>query len=88
MDRPFPRVASGRTRHCRGVYGCGLGPRRRRSGDRRLDELYPGVEELLQSVDYLITSRDIPGRLMEEPDLRKSLPALHQRLAPASPPPR
>src|SRR5216684_1740436 len=32
-----------------------------------LDELYPGVEELLQSVDYLITSRDIPGRLMEEP---------------------
>jgi sulfofructose kinase len=44
-----------------------------------LDELYPGVEELLQSVDYLITSRDIPGRLTEEPDLRKSLPALHQR---------
>jgi sulfofructose kinase len=44
-----------------------------------LDELYPGVEKLLQSVDYLITSRDIPGRLMEEPDLRKSLPALHQR---------
>jgi sulfofructose kinase len=44
-----------------------------------LDELYPGVEKLLQSIDYLITSRDIPGRLMEEPDLRKSLPALHQR---------
>jgi len=44
-----------------------------------LDELYPGVEELLKSVDYLITSRDIPGRLMEEPDLRKSLPALRQR---------
>ena len=44
-----------------------------------LDELYPGVEELLQSVDYLITSRDIPGRLMEEPDLRKSLPALRKR---------
>jgi len=44
-----------------------------------LDELYPGVEELLRSVDYLITSRDIPGRLMEEPDLRKSLPALRER---------
>src|SRR2546425_1446615 len=44
-----------------------------------LDELYPGVETLLNNVDYLITSRDIPGRLMEEPDLRKSLPALHQR---------
>jgi sulfofructose kinase len=44
-----------------------------------LDELYPGVEQLLQSVDYLITSRDIPGRLMQEPDLRKSLSALHDR---------
>jgi sulfofructose kinase len=44
-----------------------------------LDELYPGVERLLQSVDYLITSRDIPGRLMEESDLRKSLPALRER---------
>jgi sulfofructose kinase len=44
-----------------------------------LDELYPGVEELLQSVDYLITSRDIPGRLMGDPDLRKSLPALRER---------
>src|SRR6266566_3245174 len=31
-----------------------------------LDELYPGVEELLKSVDYLITSRDIPGRLTKE----------------------
>src|SRR6266851_2638940 len=29
-----------------------------------LDELYPGVETLLKNVDYLITSRDIPGRLM------------------------
>jgi sulfofructose kinase len=44
-----------------------------------LDELYPGVEALLESIDYLITSRDIPGRLMEEPDLRKSLPALRKR---------
>ncbi len=44
-----------------------------------LDELYPDVEELLKNVDYLITSRDIPGRLMEERDLRKSLPALWKR---------
>jgi sulfofructose kinase len=44
-----------------------------------LDELYPGAEELLRSIDYLITSRDIPGRLTEEPDLRKSLPALRKR---------
>src|SRR6266571_4134081 len=44
-----------------------------------LDELYPGVETLLKNVDYLITSRDIPGRLMEEHDLKKSLPALKDR---------
>ncbi len=44
-----------------------------------VDDLYPGVETLLKSVDYLITSRDIPGRLMKEPDLKKSLPALRER---------
>jgi sulfofructose kinase len=44
-----------------------------------LDELYPGVENLLKSVDYFIASRDIPGRLTEEPDLKKSLPALQKR---------
>src|SRR6266568_7825834 len=30
-----------------------------------LDELYPGIDALLTSVDFLITSRDIPRRLME-----------------------
>ena len=44
-----------------------------------LDDLYPGVEALLGQIDYLITSRDIPGRLTGEPDLRKSLPAVHSR---------
>jgi sulfofructose kinase len=44
-----------------------------------LDELYPGVDALLKNLDYLIASRDIPGRLTGEPDLRKSLPALQAR---------
>jgi sulfofructose kinase len=44
-----------------------------------LDELYRGVEALLKNVDYLITSRDIPGRLAGEDDLRKSLPAVRNR---------
>jgi sulfofructose kinase len=44
-----------------------------------LDELYPGIEALLPNIDYLITSRDIPGRIAREPDLRKSLPTLHAR---------
>src|SRR5271168_5477597 len=38
-----------------------------------LDELYPGVEELIENVDYLIVSRDFPRRLMTEPNLEKAL---------------
>lgn len=44
-----------------------------------LDELYPGVEALLENVDYLIASRDIPGRLMAGDNLERSLPALRRR---------
>jgi sulfofructose kinase len=44
-----------------------------------LDDVYPDVEGLLESVDYLITSRDIPGRLTSEPDLRQALRALRNR---------
>ncbi len=44
-----------------------------------LDELYPGVEELLQNVDYLIVSRDIPGRLTGEPDLEMALRQMQRR---------
>ena len=44
-----------------------------------LDDLYPGVKRLLNSVDYLISSRDIPGRRRGESDLRKSLPTLRER---------
>jgi len=41
-----------------------------------LDEVYPGVQGLLGSVDYLITSRDIPGRLTGEVNLPAALQAL------------
>jgi sulfofructose kinase len=44
-----------------------------------LDDLYSGVDALLEKVDYLITSRDIPGRLVGEPDLRRSLPLVRER---------
>jgi len=44
-----------------------------------LDELYPGVDEVLKNVDYLITSRDIPGKLAATENLRESLPAAHSR---------
>jgi sulfofructose kinase len=44
-----------------------------------VDNLYPGVEALFENLDYLIVSRDIPGRLVGEHDLRKSLPALQSR---------
>lgn len=44
-----------------------------------LDDLYPGVDALLPLIDYLITSRDIPGRIAGESDLRRSLPAVRTR---------
>jgi sulfofructose kinase len=44
-----------------------------------LDDLYPGVNSLLPLIDYLITSRDIPGRISNESDLRKSLPAVRHK---------
>jgi sugar/nucleoside kinase (ribokinase family) len=44
-----------------------------------LDAPYPGVERLLENVDYLIVSRDIPCRLMDEPDLEKSLRSMQRR---------
>jgi sulfofructose kinase len=44
-----------------------------------VDELYSGVDSLLPLIDYLITSRDIPGRISGECDLRKSLPVLRDR---------
>lgn len=38
-----------------------------------LDEKYEGVEELIRCVDYLIVSRDFPGRLTGERDLARAL---------------
>jgi sulfofructose kinase len=44
-----------------------------------LDDLYPGYEELLPNIDFLITSRDIPTRLTLESDLRYSLKEVLRR---------
>jgi sulfofructose kinase len=44
-----------------------------------LDEVYPGVQGLLGSIDYLIASRDIPGRLTGEANLRAALRALQSK---------
>jgi sulfofructose kinase len=38
-----------------------------------LDDTYPGVDELIANIDYLIVSRDFPGRLMGEDDLKTAL---------------
>ena len=38
-----------------------------------LDDAYPGVEELLRNIDYLIVSRDLPGRLTGKPNLKSAL---------------
>ena len=39
-----------------------------------LDNIYPGVEELLEHVDFMIGSRDFPERLLGTPNLLESLP--------------
>jgi sulfofructose kinase len=44
-----------------------------------LDEVYPGMERLLEKVDYLIVSRDIPSRLTGEPDLEMALRLMQHR---------
>jgi sulfofructose kinase len=44
-----------------------------------LDNLYPGVEALLENVDYCISSRDFPGRICGEQDLFISLPLIASR---------
>ncbi len=44
-----------------------------------LDELYPGIEHLLEQVDFLIVSRDIPGRLTGESDLEMALKLMQRR---------
>ena len=44
-----------------------------------LDEIYPGIEPLLRSIDYLIVSRDFPERLTGEPDLERALTLLARR---------
>jgi sulfofructose kinase len=44
-----------------------------------LDEIYPGVEQLIEKIDYLIVSRDFPGRLMNEPDLETALRRMQTR---------
>ena len=44
-----------------------------------LDTAYPGVEDLLGNIDFLIVSRDLPHEISGKTDLRASLPALEQR---------
>ena len=44
-----------------------------------LDNLYPGVESLLENVDYFISSREFPVRLTGEHDLLLSLPRIFSR---------
>ena len=44
-----------------------------------LDEIYPGVDGLIENIDYLIASRDFPCRLTGESDLRVALREMQLR---------
>lgn len=48
-----------------------------------LDEIYPGVEALMEYANYLIVSRDFPCRLMAESDLRRALRKMQSRFGSA-----
>ena len=44
-----------------------------------LDEVYSGIPELLELVDYPIVSRDFPSRLTGEADLEQALRTMHRQ---------
>lgn len=44
-----------------------------------LDELYPGIDELISNIDYVIVSHDFPGRLMKDAQLERSLRRMYER---------
>jgi sugar/nucleoside kinase (ribokinase family) len=44
-----------------------------------LDNLYPGIEELLEHIDFVISSREFPERLLGIANLLESLPEISRR---------
>jgi sulfofructose kinase len=44
-----------------------------------LDNLYPGVEALLENVDFIVSSKEFPERLTGAKDLLKSLPLIQEK---------
>ncbi len=44
-----------------------------------LDEMYPGVEALIEKIDYLIVSRDFPSKLTGEANLGRALRSMQAR---------
>lgn len=44
-----------------------------------LDEMYTGVEDLIEKIDYLIVSRDFPAMLTGERDLERALRLMKRR---------
>lgn len=44
-----------------------------------LDDTYPGIEDLVSNIDYLIVSKDFSCRLMDEPNLERALRRMQSR---------
>ena len=44
-----------------------------------LDDTYPGIEELVSNIDYLIVSEDFSCRLMDETNLERALRRMQSR---------
>src|SRR4029077_13923793 len=44
-----------------------------------LDKLYPAINTLLPEIDYLVASKDIPGLISGESDLRSALEIVEKK---------
>jgi sugar/nucleoside kinase (ribokinase family) len=44
-----------------------------------LDDVYPGVQELISRIDYLIVNEDFCCRLMDQPDIEQALRSMQER---------
>ncbi len=46
-----------------------------------LDDTYPGIEDLVSNIDFLIVSKDFPCRLMDDTNLERALKRMQSRFS-------
>jgi sulfofructose kinase len=79
MDRPLPAPSTSTAETAACTLACQWAREAGIPVVADLDESYPGVETLLENVDYLIVSRDFPTQHMREPNLERALRSMFTR---------